>query len=210
MKIVRGFHQFQALKLNESIKDNIINWFSKNLGGDINELDSGIDLMKKIELDFIKIEHDALMKFIRLQKSAIKLASNKDKATELTRQRIKDMSSELTYEISSATKSYRDELRKLEANAERLADKNPRKARYYNIRRAQDSVETKALRWQFWKQLIKTSSVQTLQTMADNLKSIPTPDKVESDYREMVRDLKIQNQRTLRDILNREDTSDVE
>jgi len=115
------------LSIKESLGDKILNFFSKRLGGDVRKLDKIIAAMKEEEIRFVKDEQNIIiLKLTNLQKF------------------IKDL-----------VKSHNSIMDDLEKQVDIITKKNNRKSDYYNLKRAQDSVDTKKMRAEFKKKLIE-------------------------------------------------------
>jgi hypothetical protein len=138
--------------IKESLGDKIINFFSKNLGGDISKIDKILADMKNEEIRFINDEHSAESKFYKLSTALSQLKKDKADKSETDQYVVKlNKIQKLIKDLVSSHSSIMDSLEK-QVNI--LTDKNNRKADYYNLKRAGDSVETKKLRAAFKKKLV--------------------------------------------------------
>lgn len=200
MKVVKNFHNFDQIQ--ESLGDGVKNFISKVLGGDISKLNNQIFQMRILEEQFIDEEHDLMSKYIRLKESGIKLSKYKDLASKEAIQKVNKSLYGLYQRILILAKSYQNDLNIFQNQAESLTHGNPRKIAYYNVRRAEDSVETKRMRWESWKELIRGLDPESLEDLNKTFQQADTTsDKVEMDYKRALGDIHSQNQRTAIDIL---------
>lgn len=142
-------------RINEGIGDKIMNFLSKNLGGDVGKIDKILRGMKDEETNFIKDEHEAENKFYKLSAALAQLRSDKADKTELDSIRVKlTKVQKLLRDLVSSHNSIMDDFEK-QVNI--LTKKSKRKTEYYNLKRAEDSVETKKMRAEFKKKLLTAS-----------------------------------------------------
>jgi hypothetical protein len=142
-------------RINEGIGDKIMNFLSKKLGGDVSKIDKILQGMKEEEIKFITDEHEAENKFYKLSAALAQLRSDKADKTELDSIRVKLIKiQKLLKDLVSSHNSIMDDFEK-QVNI--LTKKNNRKSEYYNLKRAEDSVETKKMRAEFKKKLLTAS-----------------------------------------------------
>jgi hypothetical protein len=142
-------------RINEGIGDKIMNFLSRNLGGDVGKIDKILQGMKEEETKFITDEHEAENKFYKLSAALAQLRSDKADKTELDSIRVKLVKiQKLLRDLVSSHNSIMDDFEK-QVNV--LTKKSNRKAEYYNLKRAEDSVETKKMRAEFKKKLLSAS-----------------------------------------------------
>jgi chromosome segregation ATPase len=164
--------------IKESLGDKIINFFSKNLGGDISKISKILADMKNEEIRFINDEHSAESKFYKLSTALSQLKKDKADKSETDQYIVKlNKIQKLIKDLVSSHSSIMDSLEK-QVNI--LTDKNNRKADYYNLKRAGDSVETKKLRAAFKKKLVSQ------EDDSEYLKDIQS---ILGDYKSAERDL---------------------
>lgn len=171
--------------IKESLGDKIINFFSKNLGGDISKIDKILADMKNEEIRFINDEHSAESKFYKLSTALSQLKKDKADKSETDQYVVKlNKIQKLIKDLVSSHSSIMDSLEK-QVNI--LTDKNNRKADYYNLKRAGDSVETKKLRAAFKKKLVSQEDdseyLKDIQSILGDYKS------AEKDLEKAKRDL---------------------
>jgi chromosome segregation ATPase len=171
--------------IKESLGDKIINFFSKNLGGDISKINKILADMKNEEIRFINDEHSAESKFYKLSTALSQLKKDKADKSETDQYIVKlNKIQKLIKDLVSSHSSIMDSLEK-QVNI--LTDKNNRKADYYNLKRAGDSVETKKLRAAFKKKLVSQEDdseyLKDIQSILGDYKS------AEKDLEKAKRDL---------------------
>lgn len=130
--------------IKESLGDKILNFFSKSLGGDIKKLDQIISNMKEEEIKFVKDEHEGESKFYKLSSALARL--KRDKASSEEQKVLIVKLTQLEKYLRDLIKSHNSIMDDLEKQVDIITKKNNRKADYYNLKRAQDSVETKKMR----------------------------------------------------------------
>ena len=79
----------------------------------------------------------------------------KEKSPETDRESVTDNLKKLERFLRDLVRSHESIMDDLEKQVDILTKDNKRKTEYYNLKRAEDSVETKKLRAQFKKKLIK-------------------------------------------------------
>lgn len=163
--------------IKESLGDKILNFFSKKLGGDIRKLDKIIASMKEEEIKFVNDEHESESKFYKLSSGLAQL--KRDKASEDEQNIIKLKLTNLQRFIRDLVKSHNSIMDDLEKQVDIITKKNNRKADYYNLKRAQDSVETKKMRAEFKKKLIEDT--EDNEYLASIQKILGTPKQAEAD-----------------------------
>jgi hypothetical protein len=132
--------------------DKIINFFSKVVGGDIKKLNKILQDMKDEEIRFIKDEHDGESKFYKLSSALAQLRKDKSDKSEQDLILVKlNKVQKLIKDLVSSHNSIMDDLEK---QVGIIIKDNKRKTEYYNLKRAEDSVETKKLRVDFKKKLV--------------------------------------------------------
>jgi hypothetical protein len=124
--------------IKESLGDKIINFFSKNLGGDISKINKILADMKNEEIRFINDEHSAESKFYKLSTALSQLKKDKADKSETDQYIVKlNKIQKLIKDLVSSHSSIMDSLEK-QVNI--LTDKNNRKAdttetrKIYNIK----------------------------------------------------------------------------
>ena len=142
--------------IKESLGDKILNFFSKKLGGDVRKLDKILAAMKEEETRFVKDEHESESKFYKLSSGLAQL--KRDKASQDEQNIIILKLTNLQKFIKDLVKSHNSIMDDLEKQVDIITKKNNRKADYYNLKRAHDSVETKKMRAEFKKKLIEEST----------------------------------------------------
>lgn len=163
--------------IKESLGDKIINFFSKNLGGDISKLAKILQDMKLEEIKFIKDEHEAESKFYKLSAALSQLKKDKADQSEMTQ--YIDKLNKLKKLIKDLMSSHNSIMDSLEKQVNIITKKNNRKSDYYNLKRAEDSVETKKLRADYKKKLI--TQADDLEYLNDIQKILGSPKDAEKD-----------------------------
>ncbi len=144
--------------INEGLKDNILNFVSDKIGGDIRKIKTTLDQMKEQELKFNKEEFEIYKEFhslIKKQKALEKDRSNPDR-DEL----IKSVSSAreaLKMRLKKLTQSHDEIFNALEEKVKSLTKDNNRKKKYFNAQRASDVIVTSTDRYTKGKELAKLS-----------------------------------------------------
>ena len=140
------------LFIKESLGDKILNFFSRVVGGDVDKLDSILIKMKEEETSFIKDENEAESKFYKLTAALAQLRKEGANPAEADVIRVKlNKVQKLIKDLISSHNSIMDDLEK-QVNI--LTKKSKRKSEYYNLKRAEDSVETKKMRAELKKKLV--------------------------------------------------------
>jgi hypothetical protein len=163
--------------IKEGLGDKIINFFSKKLGGDISKLDKIIADMKDEEINFIKSENDAEAKFYKLTAAVAhlkKAGASKDEQNIILVKLSKFQ--KLIKDLVSSHNSIMDDLEK-QVNI--ITKGSDRKAEYYNLKRAEDSVETKKMRAEFKKKLV--SEEDDNEYLKDIQKILGKPEDAQKD-----------------------------
>lgn len=163
--------------IKESLGDKIVNFLSKKLGGDIRKLDKIISSMKEEEVRFVKDEHESESKFYKLSSALARL--KRDKASQEEQNIIILKLNNLQKFIRDLVKSHNSIMDDLEKQVDIITKKNNRKADYYNLKRAQDSVETKKMRAEFKKKLL--DDVEENEYLSSIHKILGTPKQAEAD-----------------------------
>jgi CRISPR/Cas system CMR-associated protein Cmr5 small subunit len=163
--------------IKESLGDKILNFFSKKLGGDVRKLDKILAAMKEEETRFVKDEHESESKFYKLSSGLAQL--KRDKASQNEQNIIILKLTNLQKFIKDLVKSHNSIMDDLEKQVDIITKKNNRKADYYNLKRAHDSVETKKMRAEFKKRLIE--DVEDNEYLASIQKILGTPKQAEAD-----------------------------
>lgn len=163
--------------IKESLGDKIINFFSKNLGGDVRKLDKILADMKEEETRFVKDEHGSESKFYKLSSGLAQL--KRDKVSTDEQNIIILKLTNLQKFIKDLVKSHNSIMDDLEKQVNIITKKNNRKADYYNLKRAHDSVETKKIRAEFKKKLIE--DVEDNEYLVSIQKILGTPKQAEAD-----------------------------
>lgn len=163
--------------IKEGLGDKIINFFSKVVGGDIKKLDKIIRDMKEEEIKFINDEHEAESKFYKLSAALAQL--KKDKADKAEQDLVIVKLNKIQKLIKDLVSSHNSVMGELEKQVNIIIKENKRKAEYYNLKRAEDSVETKKLRVDFKKKLI--ANEDSLEYLSDIQKILGDPKDAEKD-----------------------------
>lgn len=138
--------------IKESLGDKIINFFSKALGGDVRKIDKLISSMKEEEIKFINDEHEGESKFYKLSSSLARL--KRDKAGQEEQKVLMVKLNQLEKYLRDLIRSHNSIMDDMEKQVDILTKKNNRKSDYYNLKRAQDSVETKKMRADLKRKLV--------------------------------------------------------
>jgi hypothetical protein len=138
--------------IKESLGDKILNFFSRAVGGDIDKIDSILGKIKEEETSFIKDENEAESKFYKLTAALAQLRKEGARPAEADIIRVKlTKVQKLIKDLISSHGSIMDDLEK---QIDILTKKSKRKAEYYNLKRAENSVETKKMRAELKKKLV--------------------------------------------------------
>jgi cancer susceptibility candidate protein 1 len=171
--------------IKESLGDKIINFFSKNLGGGISKIDKLLRDMKEEEIRFIKDEHEAESKFYKLSTALGQLKKDKADKSETDQYIIKlNKIQKLIKDLVSSHSSIMDSLEK---QVDILTNKNNRRTEYYNLKRAEDAVETKKLRAEFKRKLV--SQEDDAEYLKDIQKILGNPKDAEKDLEDAKKNL---------------------
>jgi hypothetical protein len=163
--------------IKEGLGDKIINFFSKVVGGDIKKLNKILQDMKDEEIRFIKDEHDGESKFYKLSSALAQLRKDKSDKSEQDLILVKlNKVQKLIKDLVSSHNSIMDDLEK---QVGIIIKDNKRKTEYYNLKRAEDSVETKKLRVDFKKKLV--SDEDSSEYLSDIQKILGNPKDAEKD-----------------------------
>jgi hypothetical protein len=163
--------------IKESLGDKIINFFSKNLGGGISKIDRILRDMKEEEIRFSRDEHEAESKFYKLSTALGQLKKDRADKSETDQYVIKlNKIQKLIKDLVSSHSSIMDSLEK---QVDVLTNKNNRRSEYYNLKRAEDAVETKKLRAEFKRKLI--SQEDDSEYLKDIQKILGSPKDAEKD-----------------------------
>lgn len=163
--------------IKESLGDKIINFFSKNLGGGISKIDKLLRDMKEEETRFIHDEHEAESKFYKLSTALSQLKKDNADKSETDQYIVKlNKIQKLIKDLLSSHSSIMDSLEK---QVDVLTNKNNRRSEYYNLKRAEDAVETKRLRAEMKKKLI--SQEDDAEYLKDIQKILGNPKDAEKD-----------------------------
>jgi DNA repair ATPase RecN len=163
--------------IKESLGDKIINFFSKNLGGGISKIDKLLRDLKNEEIKFINDEHEAESKFYKLSTALSQLKKDKADKSETDQYVVKlNKIEKLIRDLVSSHSSIMDSLEK---QVDVLTNKNNRRSEYYNLKRAQDAVETKRLRADFKKKLV--TQEDDAEYLKDIQKILGNPKDAEKD-----------------------------
>ena len=165
------------IAIKESLGDKILNFFSKNLGGDISKLEGILQDMKSEEIKFINDEHESESKFYKISAALAQL--KKDKADQSEVAQYVDKLNKIKKLIKDLMSSHNSIMDSLEKQVNIITKKNNRKADYYNLKRAEDSVETKKLRAEFKKKLI--TQAEDSEYLNDIQKILGNPKDAEKD-----------------------------
>ena len=165
------------ISIKEGLGDKIMNFFSKMVGGDIKKLEKLLRDMKSEEIKFINDEHDAESKFYKLSSALAQL--KKDKADKLEQDTILVKLNKIQKLIKDLVSSHNSIMDDIEKQVNLIIKDNKRKAEYYNLKRAEDSVETKKLRVDFKKKLI--SDEDSAGYLSDIQKILGNPKDAEKD-----------------------------
>jgi hypothetical protein len=165
------------MAIKESLGDKILNFFSRNLGGDISKLDDLLQDMKEEEIRFINDEHESESKFYKLSSALAQL--KKDKADQSEVAQYVDKLNKLKKLIKDLMASHNSIMDSLEKQVDIITKKNNRKADYYNLKRAEDSVETKKLRAEFKRKLV--TQAEDSEYLSDIQKILGNPKDAQKD-----------------------------
>jgi len=165
------------ISIKESLGDKIINFFSKNLGGDISKVSKILQDMKSEEIKFINDEHESESKFYKLSAALSQLRKDKADSSEISQ--YADKLNKLKKFIRDLMSSHNSIMDELEKQVNIITKKNNRKADYYNLKRAEDSVETKKLRAVYKKKLI--TQAEDSEYLNDIQKILGNPKDAEKD-----------------------------
>lgn len=163
--------------IKESLGDKILNFFSKNLGGDVSKLSRILEDMKSEEIKFVTDEHEFESKFYKLSAALARIKKDKADPSEITQ--YADKLNKLKKSINDLMSLHNSIMDSLEKQVNIITKKNNRKSDYYNLKRAEDSVETKKMRAEYKKKLI-TQSDDT-EYLNDIQKILGTPKDAEKD-----------------------------
>jgi len=165
------------ISIKESLGDKIINFFSKNLGGDISKISKILQDMRSEEIKFVKDEHESESKFYKLSAALSQLKKDKADSSEVSQ--YVDKLNKLKKLIKDLMSSHNSIMDELEKQVDIITKKNNRKADYYNLKRAEDSVETKKLRADYKKKLI--TQAEDSEYLNDIQKILGNPKDAEKD-----------------------------
>lgn len=165
------------IAIKEGLGDKIMNFFSKIVGGDIKKLDKILQDMKSEEIKFINDEHDGESKFYKLSSALAQL--RKDKADKSEQDSILVKLNKIQKLIKDLVSSHNSIMDDLEKQVGIIIKDNKRKTEYYNLKRAEDSVETKKLRVDFKKKLI--SDEESTEYLSDIQKILGNPKEAEKE-----------------------------
>ena len=138
--------------IKESLGDKLLNFFSKSLGGDISKLDKTLADMKEEEINFIQSEHESESTFYKMCAALARL--KKDKADKSEQDIIRLKIAKLEKYIKTLLSSHNSIMDDFEKKINIIIKGNKRKTEYYNLKRAEDSVETKKMRAEYKKKLM--------------------------------------------------------
>lgn len=171
--------------VKEGLGDKILNFFSKSFGGGIDKIDKIMNDMKSEEINFINSEHEAESKFYKLTDALARL--RKEKASKEDQSIITVKLSKIQKLIRELVSSHNSIMDDLEKQVNVITKGSKRKSEYYNLKRAQDSVETKKMRAEMKKKLVSQEDED------DYLKSIQkilgTPEDAKKDLEKAKDDL---------------------
>lgn len=157
----------QLAQLNEGLGDSILNFISKNLGGDVSKLKDVLSQMKEQELKFNKEEYEIYNEFYSLlqdQKALDKDKNNPD-YQNLSRD-IQQSRNALNIRLKELTKTHHEIFNALEERVKDLTKDSSRKKKYFNAQRASDVQETRNDRYNKIKSLT-TKSASRSQELED-------------------------------------------
>ena len=176
------------LIINEGIKDNIINFISKKLGGDISKIKTILDQIKQIELKFNKEEIEIYSEFYRIIEDEKQLEKDKSHPShkEFFRE-LEQSKSLLNKRLNELNKTTSEMLDSLEYKAKELIENNERKKKYFNLQRASDVLETRKDRYEKIKSLTAKNSKRS-QNLEDFFGT--KSQKLEKDIESSEKDLK--------------------
>lgn len=177
--------------IKESLGDKIINFFSKNLGGDISKLEKILQDMKSEEIKFVTDEHKSESKFYKLSAALSQLKKDKVDQSEIAQ--YADQLNKLKKLIRDLMSSHNSIMDSLEKQVDIITKKNDRKSDYYNLKRAEDSVETKKLRANYKKKLI--SQAEESDYLEDLQKILGNPKDAEKDLDKAIENLAKEKER---------------
>jgi len=165
------------IAIKEGLGDKILNFFSKVVGGDIKKINTILADMKSEETKFINDEHEGESKFYKLSAALAQLKRDRSDKSEQDSILVKlNKVQKLIKDLVSSHNSIMDDLEK---QVGIIIKGNKRKTEYYNLKRAEDSVETKKLRVDFKKKLI--SDEDSTQYLSDIQKILGNPKDAEKD-----------------------------
>lgn len=121
--------------VDESIKDDVKNWFSRNFGGKIGKIDSIISELVSIEEQFAKKWEDIQSQITELREDL----KSTDEIAE--RVEIKKSISEKTAEISAMERGKIQKIRDLNIQVLELSKGNQRISKYWNLKKAEAETE---------------------------------------------------------------------
>lgn len=128
--------------INEGFGDNILNVLSKTFGGDINKIKKILNQMKEQELKFNTEEFEIFDKLYTIGKDKRALLKDKGpKARELNIE-LEQSKTALESRLRELNKTHNEIFDALELKVKDLVGDNKRKKRYFNIKRADDVLET--------------------------------------------------------------------
>lgn len=128
--------------INEGFGDNILNVLSKAFGGDINKIKKILNQMKEQELKFNTEEFEIFDKLYTIGKDKRALLKDKGpKARELNIE-LEQSKTALESRLRELNKTHNEIFDALELKVKDLVGDNKRKKRYFNIKRADDVLET--------------------------------------------------------------------
>jgi hypothetical protein len=133
--------------------------------------------MKEEETNFIKSEHEAESKFYKLSHALALLKKQKAEKEDVNVISLK--LSKLQKLIKDLVSSHNSVMDDLEKQANLIIKKNNRRAEYYNLKRAQDSVETKKMRAEMKKKLVSQEDESDYLKDIQNI--LGTPEDAQKD-----------------------------
>jgi hypothetical protein len=178
--------QENLCSIKEGLGDKIMNFFSKNLGGDVHKIDKILRDMKEEEVRFIKNEHESESKYYKMSAALAQL--KRDKASQNEQAVIIDRLNKLAKLLKDLVRSHNSIMDELEKQVDIITKKNNRKADYYNLKRAEDSVETKKMRAEFKRKLAEEDG--DAEYLAGVHKILGDPKKAQKDLEDAEKNLK--------------------
>ena len=130
--------------INEFLGNRIKNFISRGLGGGISKIDSALKRMRELEDNFITRENRLEKEYIEGFNQLVRLKnSNGDKESMRP---INTKLQGIEKELIDSVHNYNISMKTLEDEVDAFVKKSNRKSRYYSLKRAKDSADSKKRR----------------------------------------------------------------